>query len=133
MSTRKEILIVEDEEVLLRLQSLLLTSRGYLVKGVTSGKLALDSLAGRKPDLVVVDTAQPEMDAFEVCRRIKSEEATHNIPVIILSDRKSSDDMAKGEMVGADCYITKPFKSSLLIGVVQQLLSGEPQRALCFS
>ncbi len=66
--TRKEILIVEDEETLLRLQSLLLTSRGYQVKGVTNGKLALEYVTSHKPDLVLLDIMLPEIDGFEVCR-----------------------------------------------------------------
>ena len=133
MSNQKEILIIEEQELLLRLQSLLLKSRGYLVNGVTSSKVALDCMASKRPDLVVIDTMQAEMDAFEVCRRIKSAKATRDIPVIILSDRKSAADMARGEQAGADWYITKPFKSSLLVGAVEQLLAGAAKQELCCS
>ena len=124
MLPKKEILIVEDEETLLKLESVLLTSRGYKVNGVANGRAALDSMASQKPDLVLLDVMLPEVDGFEVCRHIKSNEATRHIPVILLTARKSPDDMARGEQVGADWYMTKPFKSALLIDTVQRFLAG---------
>jgi twitching motility two-component system response regulator PilG len=129
--SKKEILIVEDEESLLKLQSLLLTSRGYQVQGVTDGKLALARVADKKPDLVLLDVMLPEIDGFEVCRRIKGEETTKNIPVIMVTSKKSREDMARGEQAGADWYITKPFKSAMLVEAVQRLLSGERRPLPC--
>jgi len=133
MSEKKEIMIVEDEEVLLKLQSLLLISRGYEVKGVSSGKMALTCLSKKRPDLVVLDITKEEMDVFEICRQIKSEVYTKDIPVIIMSSKNSSEDIAKGERAGADGYITKPFKSSLLVSAIQKLLLGSKEPTLCFS
>ena len=133
MSEKKEIMIVEDEEVLLKLQSLLLTSRGYEVKGVSSGKMALTCLAKMRPDLVVLDISKEEMDVFEVCRQIKSEACTKDLPVIIMSSKNSSEDLAKGEKAGADEYITKPFKSSLLVDAIKKLLSASKEPTPCFS
>lgn len=120
---KKRILIVEDEESLLKLESILLTSRGYDVKGVTDGQAALDAVANSKPDLVLLDIMLPVIDGFEVCRRIKSSEATRHIPVIMLTAKKSREDMARGEEVGADWYITKPFKSAMVIETIQRFLS----------
>jgi twitching motility two-component system response regulator PilG len=131
--SKKQILIVEDEESLLKLESLLLSSRGYAVQGVTDGKLALDCVASKKPDLVLLDLMLPEIDGFEVCRRIKSDEATKNIPVIMVSARKSREDMDRGAQVGADWYITKPFKSALLVEAVQKFLAGEIDPVPCFT
>jgi twitching motility two-component system response regulator PilG len=133
MAEKKEILIVEDEEILLKLQSLLLSSRGYLVKGVSSGRMALESLANRKPDLVVLDISQDELDAFEICRQIKSTQATRDIPVIIMARHLSSEDLARGETVGASCCLAKPFKSSLLVNAVYTLLFGNHQPQLCMT
>ncbi|PLX93353.1 MAG: two-component system response regulator [Desulfuromonas sp.] len=121
--SKKKILIVEDEESLLKLESILLTSKGYEVRGVANGQAALDVLAEEKPDLVLLDIMLPELDGFEVCRRIKSDEATRNIPVVMLTAKKSREDMAKGEKVGADWYITKPFKSAMVIETIQRFLS----------
>ncbi len=120
---RKNILIVEDEEFLLKLESILLTTKGYNVEGAGDGKSALELVASMKPDLVLLDIAIPEIDGFEVCRQIKANEATRHIPVIILSAKKSKEDLVMGEQAGADWYITKPFKSAMVIETIQRLLS----------
>lgn len=120
---KNKILIVEDEESLLKLESILLTSKGYDVRGVGNGQAALDALAEEPADLVLLDIMLPEIDGFEVCRRIKSDPATRHIPVIMLTAKKSRDDMARGEKVGADWYITKPFKSAMVIETIQRFLA----------
>ncbi len=120
---KKKILIVEDEESLLKLESILLTSKGYEVRGVANGLAALDALAEETPDLVLLDVMLPEIDGFEVCHRIKTNPATQHIPVIMLTAKKSREDMSRGEQVGADWYITKPFKSAMVIEAIQRFLS----------
>jgi DNA-binding response OmpR family regulator len=120
---KNKILIVEDEESLLKLESILLTSKGYEVRGVPNGQAALDALAEELADLVLLDIMLPEIDGFEVCRRIKSDAATRHIPVIMLTAKKSRDDMSRGEKVGADWYITKPFKSAMVIETIQRFLA----------
>jgi DNA-binding response OmpR family regulator len=119
---KKKILVVEDEESLLKLESILLTSKGYEVRGVSNGQAALDAIAEESPDLVLLDIMLPEMDGFEVCRRIKSDPGTKEIPIIMLTAKKSREDMARGEKVGADWYITKPFKSAMVIETIQRFL-----------
>jgi DNA-binding response OmpR family regulator len=121
--TKRKILIVEDEESLLKLESILLTSKGYEVRGVTNGQAALDAIAEELPDLVLLDIMLPEIDGFEVCRRIKSNDETRHLPVIMLTAKKSREDMARGEKVGADWYITKPFKSAMVIETIQRFLA----------
>lgn len=120
---KKRILIVEDEESLLKLESILLTSKGYEVQGVANGRAALDAIAVAPPDLVLLDIMLPEIDGFEVCQQIKQNSATAHIPVIMLTAKKSREDMARGERVGADWYITKPFKSAMVIETIQRFLS----------
>ncbi len=119
---KKKILIVEDEESLLKLESILLTSKGYDVEGAMNGQSALESVANFKPDLVLLDIMIPEIDGFEVCKRIKNNPATKDIPVIMLTAKKSREDMSRGEQVGADWYITKPFKSAVVIEIIQKFL-----------
>ena len=121
--TKKKILIVEDDESLLRLQSILLTSKGYNVEVAMDGKSALELVANMKPDLVLLDIMLPEIDGFEVCRQIKANMATRHIPVIMLSAKKGKKDLVMGEQAGADWYITKPFKSAMVIETIQRLLS----------
>jgi DNA-binding response OmpR family regulator len=120
--SNKKILVVEDEESLLKLESILLTSKGYQVHGVTDGQAAVDAIERIKPDLVLLDIMLPEIDGFEVCRRIKQNDATRKIPVIMLTAKKSREDMARGEQAGADWYITKPFKSAMVIETIQRFI-----------
>lgn len=120
---KKKILVVEDEESLLKLESILLTSKGYDVKGVANGQAALDAIAEEIPDLVLLDIMLPEMDGFEVCRRIKENPLTEDLPVVMLTAKKSREDMTRGQEVGADWYITKPFKSANVIETIQRFLN----------
>ena len=120
---KKKILIVEDEESLLKLESILLIYKGFEVKGVANGRAALEAVAEDKPELVLLDIMLPEIDGFEVCRQLKSDPATRHIPVIMLTAKKSREDMVRGEKVGADWYITKPFKSAMVIETIQRFLA----------
>jgi twitching motility two-component system response regulator PilG len=120
---KKKILIVEDEESLLKLESILLISKGFDVKGVSNGRAALEAVAEEKPDLILLDIMLPEIDGFEVCRQIKSDPSTRHIPVVMLTAKKSREDMVRGEKVGADWYITKPFKSAMVIETIQRFLA----------
>jgi len=119
---KTRILVVEDEESLLKLESILLSSKGYDVTGVMDGKAALVQMATNPPDLVVLDIMLPELDGFEVCRQIKENPATKGIPVIMLTAKKNSQDYARGMEVGADAYITKPFKSAKVMETIETLL-----------
>jgi len=120
---QKKILIVEDEEGLLKLESILMRAHGYDVTAVSDGRAALECLGTVKPDLVLLDIMMPEIDGFEVCRRIKSEETTRHIPVIMLTAKRNPEDMLKSKEAGADWYITKPFKSMMVIEAVKRFLS----------
>ena len=120
--TQRKILIVEDEESLLKLESILLTTRGYQVIGVSDGLTALRKIEQERPDLVLLDIMMPGIDGFEVCSRIKENPETRSIPVVMLTAKKSSADQAKGLEVGADAYVTKPFKSGRIIEIIEGLL-----------
>lgn len=120
---KKKILIVEDEESLLKLESILLTSKGYSVTGAADGVSALEQVVLIKPDLIVLDIMLPGMDGFEVCRIIKQNPETANIPVMMLTAKKSSQDCERGMAAGASAYVTKPFKSAKIIEIIQELLS----------
>jgi twitching motility two-component system response regulator PilG len=118
----KRILVVEDEESLLKLASILLTSKGFEVRAVSSGQAALDAISQERPDLVLLDIMLPEIDGFEVCRQIKTMPETQHIPVIILTAKKCQEDILRGQEVGADWYIPKPFKSAMVIETIQRFL-----------
>jgi twitching motility two-component system response regulator PilG len=120
--SKKTILVVEDEESQLKLESILLTSKGFEVIGAANGSIALDILAKEKVDLVLLDIMLPEIDGFEVCRRIKNNPETRNLPVIMLTAKKSQEDLSRGDEVGADWYVTKPFKSAKVIETIERFL-----------
>lgn len=120
----KKILIVEDEESLLKLATILITSQGHEVIAVSSGAKALDALAKERVDLVLLDVMLPELDGFEVCRRIKQAPETKSLPVIMLTAKKNQVDLDLGDEVGADWYITKPFKSANVIETVERFLNA---------
>ena len=120
---KKKILVVEDEETLLELESILLTVKGYEVEGVMDGQAALEAVAVMKPDLVLLDIMLPKIDGFEVCRRVKANEGTQHIPVIMLTGKKDKEAFAMGEEAGADWFLTKPFKSAMLIESINRFLS----------
>jgi twitching motility two-component system response regulator PilG len=117
-----KILIVEDEESLLKLESILLTTKGYLVRGATTGLAALEAISEEMPDLVLLDIMLPGLDGFSVCERIKQNPDTRHIPVVLLTAKRTPEDIARGEEVGADQYITKPFKSAMVMDVIANLL-----------
>lgn len=119
---QSKILIVEDEESLLKLESILLTTRGYKVTGVSDGLAALKEIELNRPDLILLDIMMPGIDGFEVCRRVKENPLTQNIPIVMLTAKKSSADQARGAEVGADAYLTKPFKSGKIIEIIVGLL-----------
>jgi len=121
---KKRVLIVEDEESLLKLETILLTIKGYEVSGATTGAQALEKLSVEKIDLVLLDIMLPDMDGYEICRTIKAHPPYAGIPVVMLTARKSVEDKEMGATCGADDYLTKPFKSAEIIGVVDKLING---------
>jgi DNA-binding response OmpR family regulator len=122
LMNNSHILIVEDEESLLKLETILLASKGYKVTGVRDGLAALSEIEKSKPDLILLDIMMPGIDGFEVCRRIKENPETKGIPIVMLTAKKSTADQARGVEVGADAYITKPFKSLKIMDVINGLL-----------
>ena len=125
---KNRILVVEDEESLLKLESILFTSKGYAVTGVRDGNEALEAIGEARPDLVVLDVMLPGLDGFQVCRAIKENPETSSIPVVMLTAKKSSADLERGKSAGADAYLTKPFKSVKVLEVIEGLLTAANQK-----
>ena len=125
---KTRILVVEDEESLLKLETILLTTKGYDVTGVADGMAALQVMESNPPDLVILDIMLPEIDGFEVCTRIKANPKTSSIPVVMLTAKKNSQDFTRGLQVGAEAYITKPFKSARVVEVIEGLLAKKEKQ-----
>jgi len=124
---REDILVVEDEEDLLELVRYNLSREGYQVRGATSGEQALRMLRQQAPDLILLDLMLPSIDGLEVCKRLKSEPETRDIPVIMLTAKGEEADIVTGLELGATDYITKPFSPRVLTARVRAVLrrSGE--------
>lgn len=104
-----KILIVDDQKPVTSMVSLVLGTDAYRIKTAHSGTDALELAKTWRPDLVLLDVMMPEMDGFEVCRRLRLREETFSVPVIMLTARDEVQDKIVGFEVGADDYITKPF------------------------
>ena len=105
-----EILIVEDTPASLDLLAELLGQAGYKVRPAQDGRMALRSAQAQPPDLILLDVRMPGMDGHEVCRRLKADPATRDIPVIFLSAMGDTGDKVRGLELGAVDYIAKPYQ-----------------------
>ncbi|NBW96096.1 MAG: response regulator [Planctomycetia bacterium] len=118
----QSILVVDDEEDLLELVSYNLIREGYRVTGVGTGEDALKAARKQPPDLIVLDLMLPAVDGLEVCRRLKGDPKTRDIPIIMLTAKSEEADMVAGLERGADDYIAKPFSPRVLSARVRALL-----------
>ena len=104
------ILIVDDMPANTLLLSKILTARGYHVRPVLSGKLALQAARTEPPDLILLDINMPEMNGYEVCEQLKADAALKDIPVIFISALDQPQEKVKAFRVGGVDYVTKPFQ-----------------------
>lgn len=117
------ILIVDDEEDLLRLVSYNLTRAGFELITADNGKAALKLAQSELPDLLILDLMLPDLSGVHVCQRLKKDPATQGIPIIMLTARSSETDRIKGFEAGADDYVVKPFSPRELVLRVKALLA----------
>ncbi len=118
-----KILIVDDEKDICELIELNLQSNGFKnIKIVNDGKVAVDTSLDWQPDLILLDLMLPEIDGIQVCRLLKNNEKTRNIPIIMLTAKSSEYDIVNGLDCGADDYITKPFSNRILIARIKAQL-----------
>lgn len=123
----QRILIIDDIPDNLQLLSKMLSKTGYAISYAVSGKQALEVLKTLDVDLVLLDISMPEMDGYEVCKRIKSNPKTSNIPVIFVTALKETGSLVKGFEVGGEDYITKPFNIKELTARIQMHLKLKNQ------
>jgi len=114
-----DILVVDDTAANLELLANMLEEAGYHARSAANGELALRSVQARQPALILLDIRMPGMDGFEVCRRLKENALTRDIPVIFLSALANKTDKLKGFELGAVDYITKPFHNEEVLARVR--------------
>ncbi|RQD80598.1 response regulator [Methanosalsum natronophilum] len=120
--TREKILIVDDE-----MDTLLTTKRaleidGYNVIEANDGKKALEIIRIENPDIILLDLMLPEMDGFDVCKKVKTDPLYGHIPIIMLTAKGEIKDKVDGIEIGADDYVTKPFNLSELKARIKMIL-----------
>ena len=113
------LLLVDDQPANLDVLRRVLEKQGYRIMLAPSGQVALKSAARAQPDLVLLDVMMPEMDGYEVCRRLKADEATRDIPVIFITANDQSEGLIDGFDAGAVDYVAKPFREEEVLMRVQ--------------
>ena len=113
------ILLVDDTQANLQVLTQMLTERGYKVRPAKSGKMALRSVQSTLPDLILLDIQMPEMDGYDVCKKLKADDNTCNVPVIFISALSDVFDKVKAFSVGGVDYVTKPFQTEEVLARVE--------------
>ena len=122
---RKIVLIVDDESMLVTLLRRHVTNAGYDVDVATNGQEALDKIEENPPDLVLLDLMMPRMNGFETCRRIRANQKTKELPVIIITALHSETDSSDAANCGANEFLTKPVDGPNLVKRIRHHL-GSP-------
>ena len=122
MPDSKNILVVEDDSDIRELISFNLKNEGYQVFEANDGEVGIDKARNNNPDLILLDLMLPGIQGLDVCRIIKSDQETKEIPIIMVTALGQEEDIVKGLETGADDYITKPFSIKVLIARVNAVL-----------
>ena len=120
--TKEKILVVDDEEDILELVRYNLSREGYKVLCAASGEEGLKSARAENPDLIVLDLMLPGVDGLDVTRRLKGDDATRKIPIVMLTAKGEESDIITGLELGAEDYITKPFSARVLVARLRAVL-----------
>jgi CheY-like chemotaxis protein len=123
------VLIVDDDPIILDVLTTILDLEDLEVRAAPDGSVALERLEEQRPDVVVCDVMMPGIDGLEVCRRIKGDPATADLPVILLTARDRAEDRAAGEAAGGDDYLTKPFSPLDLIDQIADVTDTDIREA----
>jgi two-component system OmpR family response regulator len=116
----ERLLLVDDEDNLRSMLDAALRHNGFEITSVATGRAALDAVAASEPDLVLLDVMLPDLDGFEVCRRLRT--AGTRTPVLFLTARDGTEDKVRGLTLGGDDYLVKPFSLEELVARVQAIL-----------
>jgi CheY-like chemotaxis protein len=124
------VLVVDDSKVIRDLIAVNLELEGYDVMRAVDGIEALEMVAVQRPDVITVDVLMPRLDGFEMVQRLRADPATADIPVIAVTGLASAADRERGQKVGVDVYLTKPFEPGELVETVARLIAhGRPEVA----
>lgn len=125
MARRKRILAVDDDPTALAALRQILTQKGYEVTTATGGEEALSLLASKEFDLALLDVVMPGVSGYDVCRRVRADERTKDLPVVFLTAKGAVADMREGQSAGSDLYLVKPVMAGRLLAMLGMFLSDE--------
>jgi DNA-binding response OmpR family regulator len=120
----KKVLIADDEPNIVISLEFLMKREGHAVSVARDGPSALDAIRAGRPDLVLLDVMMPGLSGFEVCQAVRADEALAGVKILMLSAKGRDTDIAKGNAMGADAYMTKPFSTKELAEKVRELLGA---------
>ena len=120
--SNERVLIVEDEDDILELVRFNLAKEGYNAMGVTSGEEALEAVRAKRFGLMILDLMLPGVDGLEICKRVRKDPDTQDLPIVMLTAKGEEADIVAGLELGADDYITKPFSPRVLLARVRAVL-----------
>lgn len=130
-----KILVIDDSNTIRRTAETLLSRAGYQVTTAVDGFESLAKIADDPPDLIFVDIMMPRLDGYQTCALVKNNRRYQHIPVVMLSSKDGLFDKARGRIVGADAYLTKPFSRQEILDVVTRIAASpdaaaDPAQAL---
>ncbi len=130
MAAKERILIVDDEEDIQVLLNVNLSREHYAVITADTGEKAIQLAISENPDLILLDLLLPGMDGLEVCKILKRNPQTENIPIIMLTAKTDEADVVTGLELGADDYISKPFSPKILLARIRRILKKKVEKTL---
>lgn len=125
----RRVLVAEDSRTQAEALRLILEGEGFAVEIVPDGRQALERVALQEPDVIVSDVLMPEMTGYELCRRVKANTATANIPFVLVTALSDAAELASALDCGADSLVTKPYDSDRLVSRVRNVLENRRLRA----
>jgi DNA-binding response OmpR family regulator len=125
---QKTIVYIEDDQEMINLVTLILSKRGYEIKGALNGQEGIDLINRTLPDLILLDLMMPDIDGWDVFKVVKSQEKTQNIPVIVITAKAQPIDRVLGLHVAkVDDYLSKPFRPQELADSIQKIFDNQAQ------
>lgn len=121
---QKRILIIDDDAMNREVMEAFLSLENYIVELAFDGQQGIDAATNLVPDLVILDVRMPDMSGYEVCKLLKNQTITQHIPIMFVSGFDAPEDRERGEEVGADDFLTRPFDADDFLERVSRLISN---------
>jgi twitching motility two-component system response regulator PilG len=120
----KKIMVIDDSSTICKSAALFLSNSGFDVISADNGFDALSIIVEEKPDLIFIDVMMPKLDGLQTCQILKKNPEYQKIPVVFLSSKDSEFDKARGFLVGAEDYLTKPFTKEQITSIVNKYVGS---------